>query len=204
VIEAIVLAAGASSRMGRPKASLPLSDVGDTFLARLGRTLLSAGLSRVTVVTGAYPDIVAQAWPDHDPRVHVVHNTQWSRGQLSSIVVGLDAVDHDRLEAVAIALVDVPLVRAETVRALVDTWQTRRAPIVRPSRDGRHGHPVIFDRRVFDELRAADPMHGAKPVVHAHRATLIDLPVDDEGAFLDADTEEDYRALLEFQRSGLT
>lgn len=200
MIEAIVLAAGASSRMGRSKASLPLKDAGDTFLARIGRTLLSADVPRVTIVTGAHPDIATQAWPDYDSRVHVVHNAQWSRGQLSSILVGLDAIDHDRLDGIAVALVDVPLVRVDTVRALIAAWQTTRAPIVRPSREGHHGHPVIFDRHVFDELRAADPAHGAKPVVHAHRHDLIDLPIDDEGAFLDADTMDEYHALLAFDR----
>lgn len=194
-VEAIVVAAGASSRMGRPKAALPLGGPGDTFLSRLGGTLLAAGLPRVTVVTGAVPDIVARAWPAADARVRVVHHPGWRAGQLSSLLAGLDAIDDGRLDAIAFALVDVPLVRAATVRALLDAWRTTRAPVVRPSRNGQHGHPVIFDRALFAELRAAEPAHGAKPVVHAHRDTLVDLPVDDDGAFRDADTEEDYEAL---------
>jgi len=196
-IESIVLAAGASSRMGRPKATLPLHHAGDTFLSRLCRTLLDAGSSRVTVVTGAHPEIVADVWPRDDSRVRSIHNARWSLGQLSSLLAGLDAIDDEHVEAIVVGLVDVPLVRVDTVRRLIDTWRETRAPIVRPSRDGDHGHPVIFDREIFPALRAADLAHGAKPVVHAHLDRLIDLPVDDEGAFFDADTEEDYVRLLQ-------
>jgi molybdenum cofactor cytidylyltransferase len=197
VVESIVLAAGASSRMGRPKASLPLTNAGETFLSHLCRTLLDAGLSRVTVITGAHPGIVADSWPAGDARVRAIHNPHWSSGQLSSLLVGLDAIDDGQVEAMIVGLVDVPLVRASTVRVLIDTWRETRAPIVRPSRDGHHGHPVIFDRAIFAELRAADPTHGAKPVVHAHLDRLIDVCVDDEGAFLDADTEDEYKRLLD-------
>jgi molybdenum cofactor cytidylyltransferase len=197
LIESVVLAAGASSRMGRPKATLPLTDASDTFLARLCATFLEAGVPRVTVVTGAHPGIVVHAWPREDSRVRSIHNTHWSLGQLSSLVAGLNAVDDGRVQAIVVGLVDVPLVRADTVRLLIDTWRATRAPIVRPSRDGHHGHPVVFDRATFDALRAADPMLGAKPVVHAHLDRLIDVPVDDEGAFLDADTAEDYARLLQ-------
>jgi molybdenum cofactor cytidylyltransferase len=199
VVESIVLAAGASSRMGRPKASLPLTNAGETFLSHLCRTLLDAGLSRVTVITGAHPGI-ADSWPAGDARVREIHNPHWSSGQLSSLLVGLDAIDDGQVEAMIVGLVDVPLVRASTVRVLIDTWRETRAPIVRPSRDGHHGHPVIFDRAIFAELRAADPAQGAKPVVHAHLDRLIDVPVDDEGAFLDADTEGEYKRLLDVSR----
>lgn len=196
MIESIVLAAGASSRMRQSKAALPLAAGGETFLSRLGRTLLDAGAPRITVVTGAFPDLLLEAWPDHDARVRVVHNAQWQLGQLSSILAGLAAVDAPGTEALLVALVDTPLVRVSTVRALMETWCATRAPVVRPSRAGQHGHPVVFGRAIFDELRAADLTRGAKPVVHAHRDALIDLKVDDDGAFRDADTPDDYAAML--------
>ena len=67
-------------------------------------------------------------------------------------------------------LVDVPLVHPDTVRAVVNAWRRSRAPIVRPARGDEHGHPVIFDCAVFDELRSADRTIGAKAVVRAHAA----------------------------------
>jgi molybdenum cofactor cytidylyltransferase len=65
----------------------------------------------------------------------------------------------------------------------------------------RHGHPVIFDRAVFDELRAADPAAGAKEVVRARCGDIVNVPVEDEGAFVDLDTPEDYERVRDSLRS---
>ena len=196
LIAALVLAAGASSRMGRPKAALPLGPGLGTVLSRGVATLLAAGVPRVVVVAGAHPDAVREALDGTDARVSVVDNPAWAVGQLSSLICGLNAVDDGRLEAVLMTLVDVPLVAPATVRHLIDTWRETRAPIVRPARGDMHGHPVLFDRRIFAELRAADPTSGAKPVVHAHAHEIVNVAVDDEGAFLDLDTPEDYARAL--------
>jgi molybdenum cofactor cytidylyltransferase len=67
---------------------------------------------------------------------------------------------------------------------------------VRPVSSGRHGHPVIFGRELFDELQRADPAYGAKPVVRAHAAEMIEVPIDDEGAFTDIDTREDFERFI--------
>ncbi len=196
MIAALVLAAGASSRMGRPKAALPLGAGLGTVLSRGVAALLDAGVPRVVVVAGAHPDAVRDALDETDARVSVVDNSAWADGQLSSLICGLNAVDDGRIEAVLMTLVDVPLVAPATVRRLIDTWRETRAPIVRPARGDMHGHPVLFDRRIFAELRAADPTRGAKPVVHAHAHEIANVAVDDEGAFLDLDTPEDYARAL--------
>jgi molybdenum cofactor cytidylyltransferase len=189
VIAAIVLAAGASTRMGRPKAALPLG-AGETLLSRGVASLRAAGIRHIVVVAGAHPEAVRTAL-GHDADTRVVDNPRWSDGQLSSLLCGLDAVAGDP-EAIVVTLVDVPLVSADTTRRLIDTWRDSGAPIVRPARRGEHGHPVLFDCCLFDELRAADVRDGAKPVVRAHAHELIDVAVEDDGAFLDVDTPADY------------
>ena len=88
--------------------------------------------------------------------------------------------------------VDQPLVTADTVRRVIDTYRQTHAPVVRPARDGRHGHPVIIYRLLFDELRRADLSLGAREVIRAHQAAAVDVPVRDEGAFMDIDTQADY------------
>ncbi len=65
-----------------------------------------------------------------------------------------------------------------------------------PARGDRHGHPVIFDRAMFDELKSADLATGARAVIARHAADAVDVPVDDEGALADIDTPEDYRSLI--------
>jgi molybdenum cofactor cytidylyltransferase len=195
VVRAIVLAAGASSRMGRPKAGLPLDTGADTFLSRIIRTLSAAGLPEVVIVTGAEMAAVRAAAGRADRRVRFVHNPDWPTGQLSSLKAGLSDVDVT-VEAALVTLVDIPLVSAETVRRVLRRWRETGAAIVRPARGALHGHPVIFDRSLFGELRAADPAVGAKSVVRAHQDQIIEVPSEDDGAFIDLDTVEEYRAVV--------
>lgn len=195
MIEGLVLAAGASTRMGRPKAALPLPG-GQTFLCRIVETLGAAGLPRVVVVTGAHEVVVRAAWHGRPGTVRFVTNPRWEQGQLTSLLAGLDAVESPALEGLLVTLVDVPLVSPATVGAILAAWRRTRAPIVRPARGGEHGHPVIFDRSVLHELRAADPAEGARPVVRRHAASILDVDVADAGAFRDFDTPEAYAALF--------
>ena len=125
----------------------------------------------------------------------VVRNPDPSRGQLSSLWVGMDAVVNADTEGILMTLVDVPMVAASTVTRVVTAWQRTRAPIVRPAIGDRHGHPVIFDRAVLDALRGAPLDAGAKSVVRAHERDILNVPVDDEGCLVDVDTPEEYGRL---------
>lgn len=201
MIRALVLAAGASSRMGQAKAALPLGQTGETIVARVVRTLLLGGAPDVTVVAGAHIDAVRRAMPAFADtsagrlfaaRARVIEHTGWQQGQLSSLLAGLDAIDGPLLEAALVTLVDVPLVQPATVAAVIAEWRRTGAAIVRPADGERHGHPVIFDRSVFADLRAADLSAGAKSVFARHR--VVNVPVADPGAYIDLDTPGDYDA----------
>ncbi len=98
-------------------------------------------------------------------------------------------------------LVDVPLVTAATVRAVVDCYRRTRAPIVRPTSGATHGHPLLIDRSLFAAIRAADPVTGAKPIIRANASPAGDVEIADEGAFVDIDTQEDYERWIN-DRSG--
>ena len=201
VIPAIVLAAGRSSRMGRAKATLPAGD-GQTFLTRIVRTFLDAGVDDVIVVVGHDADAIAASFSDSGLPARFVVNREYDRGQLSSLLAGLNAIDRPGVSAVLVTLVDVPLVSASTVRTVIERYRGTRAPIVRPTSGDRHGHPLLIDRSVFGALRAADPSAGAKPIVRAHASAAGDITIDDEGAFIDIDTEEDYRKTISARTSG--
>ena len=199
IVPGVVLAGGRSSRMGRPKALLPVGQ-SDTFLSRIALTLRQGGVDDVVVVTsthtlaGSFESALEKCTPP--PRI--VINDQSTLGQLSSLLAGLRVIDHPGVDAMLVTLVDVPLVSNSTVRHLLRSYHQTRAPIVRPLHPdgGVHGHPVIFDRSVFGELRRTDLKMGAKSVIRMHQDEVLDVKVDDEGAFLDIDTPEEYQKIL--------
>jgi molybdenum cofactor cytidylyltransferase len=183
--------------MGRPKALLPVGSEGETFLSTILRTLRGANVDDVLVVVGRDASDIRQSLSSLTLPVRIIENVDYERGQLSSLQAGLAAADRPGVRGVLVTLVDLPLVTADTVRAVLDAYRRdRSAPIVRPVKAGRHGHPVVFDRALFDELRAADPAIGARPVVHAHRDRIVEVPVSDDGAFLDIDTPADYERAI--------
>ncbi len=196
MVPAIILAAGASSRVGRPKALLPVSPEGETFLARLLRTFTEASCDDLVVVVGAYAAPICEAIGRLPVFARVVENRAYERGQLSSLVAALDVIDRPGVHAVIAMPVDTPLVTVATVRSVIDAYRRHRHLVVRPASGGRHGHPVIFDRELFDELRTADFSVGARAVIAAHREQVLDVAVSDPGAFQDIDTREEYERCI--------
>lgn len=192
MIIGVVLAAGAGTRIGYPKVLLTTSRPGETFVQRACSTLRAAGIDDIVVVlAGETVGVVERL----QPSVRLLTNPDPSRGQLSSLHVALRELPA-RAQAIVALPVDVPLVTADTVLALIARWRATRAPIVRPSQAERHGHPVIFDRAVFRDLLDAPLSEGAKPVVRQHASAAGDVACDDEGAFTDVDTIDDYVSLF--------
>ena len=194
IVPGIVLAAGRSRRMGRTKALLPIGTRGETFVSRIIRTMREGGVDDVVVVVGGEGSPVARALLREDLPHRVAVNLSPDQGQLASVKAALQAIDHPRVGGMLVTLVDVPLVSAGTVRALLAAHDATRAPVVRPVRGGHHGHPVIFDRSVFDELRRATV--SAKEIVTAHLRESIEIPIAEDGPFRDIDTPADYEEVF--------
>ncbi|HVN63952.1 MAG TPA: nucleotidyltransferase family protein [Candidatus Binataceae bacterium] len=191
-VEAILLAAGESRRMGRPK---PLIEVaGRTFIATISDAILTA-VPRLIIVIGADADRIRAAIPA-DQRVAIVENSEYRRGQLSSLKAGLAEVSPDT-DAALVHLCDHPVVRPETFRTVIDAYGRSGGPIVIARYHGRRGHPVIFDRSLFGELIAASEGQGARQVVDADSARVHYADVDDPGVVLDLDSPADL------ERSGI-
>lgn len=193
MIYGILLAAGESRRMGYPKPLLKLDD-GETFVAHIARLMLPV-VTRLTVVVGAHADRVRAAIPD-DPRIAVVLNADWERGQLSSIKAGIRALLPDA-SAAMIHLADHPKVKASTVEMVADAYRRAAKPIAIARHAGHRGHPVIFGRALFAELLDAPEDQGARVVVNADPSRIVYIDVDDPGILLDLDTPE------ELMRAGL-
>jgi nicotine blue oxidoreductase len=186
----IVLAAGRSRRMGEPKAFLRVGQ--SSFLEHAVRVLSEGGCELVIVVTGPLSDptarSIAEAAAVLDAGIAV--NPDPASEQADSLRIALFALPPEA-QAVVVAPVDVPDVSGALVRAVIQAWRATGAPVAVPARDGRHGHPVLFARRVFGELMRSELPEGARSVVHAHAHDLAAVPVDALPA--DVDTPDDYQ-----------
>jgi molybdenum cofactor cytidylyltransferase len=180
LLAAVILSAGASSRMGRPKALLPYRE--GTFLEHLIQVTRHPKIGVTRVVLGAGAEVIRDVGK-LDPSI-VVLNPQWEQGQLSSICAGLRSLEGMDVEGMILCPVDHPLVSAVLVSELVERFYDEKKAIVLPTFKGRRGHPVIFSKELFGELLAAPADMGARAVVWAHAADVLEVPSDEEGVVL--------------------
>jgi molybdenum cofactor cytidylyltransferase len=191
VIAGIILAAGASSRMGTPKALLDYR--GESFLNRLIR-VLGTVCDPVIVVLGYHGEAIrAHA----KGRVRFVVNPDPSRGQLSSLQAGLAEVP-DEAEGFLFMPVDCPAADAETVRLIAGRFDSLEQPLlVIPRHEGQRGHPVCARRDLIPELLALPSDGQAKQVIRRHADRTLYLDTTDAGVLSDIDDPEAYRVLQE-------
>jgi molybdenum cofactor cytidylyltransferase len=190
MIAAVVLSAGESSRMGRPKALLPIN--GETFIGRIVGALRAGGLTRIVVVLGYNADELRRKI-EYLP-VEIVVNADYKLGQLSSLQTAIRFVEQDKdCEGLLVHLVDHPYIDPALVRSMLQRFAAVPALIVVPRHQGKRGHPVLFARALFAELLAAPVDQGAKAVVNAHGGETLELDTEEIGVTLDIDTPELYR-----------
>jgi molybdenum cofactor cytidylyltransferase len=190
MIIAVVLSAGESSRMGRPKALLPIE--GQNFIERIVGALTQSQADRIIVVLGHNADEMRRQI-EHLP-IDIVINTEYKNGQLSSLQAAVRHIEKDdRCGGMLVHLVDHPFIDVALVDALIKGFFETKALIVLPCYKGKRGHPVIFSRELFGELLSAPADQGAKAVVNAHRQETLEIEWQDEGVTLDIDTPELYR-----------
>ena len=164
--------------------------------ARILKTLRDADVDDLLVVVGHDGASIKASMIPLGFAVRVVENPEYTRGQLSSLQAGLRAADRPGVRAVLVTLVDLPLISSSTVRAVLEAYrQHPTAAMVRPVSGDRHGHPVVFDRQLFDELRAGDPAWSEAIVTRASRSDR-GVPVTMRARFLNRHTPDEYERLI--------
>ena len=184
----LILAAGASRRLGRPKQLLKLE--GQTLLRRMTELAVSLDIGPVFVVLGAQVELMESELDRLE--VYQVENPNWAKGMATSLQVGISFVEtlEPDVEAVLVLLVDQPKVDADLLAKLINTFQEKRPPLVASFYNNRNGVPAIFDRSLFKELKSVEGDRGARRVIRKYEATLVSIPFP--GGVMDVDTEEDY------------
>lgn len=192
MIAGVVLAAGTSSRLGRPKQLLPVG--GEPLVRHTLRAILASKLDDVLVVLGHEADAVQSAIAALP--VRVVHNPDFARGQSTSVRAGLAALAPET-EAAVFLLGDQPGVDPDVIDALITAWRDTNAPIVAPRYTGGIGNPILFDRRLFPELGTLEGDRGANRIVRLlERQGRLEIVPIHHPAPPDVDIESDYTALL--------
>jgi molybdenum cofactor cytidylyltransferase len=189
VVGAVLLAAGAGSRLGhKPKCLLELGGV--PLIRRQLIALSGAGVDEVVVVLGHHAELIepaVQAFP-----VTVVRNPNPDDGQVSSQRLGLAALTG-KLDAVIVALADQPLVNAQDITALIGAWKKRPegAAVVFPEVKGERGNPVIFGAEVREQILAGAANVGCRQWQAAHADAVAPFVTDNRRYKVDIDTPED-------------
>jgi molybdenum cofactor cytidylyltransferase len=193
MIVAVILSAGESSRMGHPKALLPIDGV--RFVEKIVATLKSTDVGSIIVVLGHNAEEIRQKISDLP--VTILINHDYKQGQLSSLQAAIrhleSSSEGSSVDGILVHLVDHPYISAGLVNLMINRFYETKKLIVVPRFQGRRGHPVIFSRALFSELLAAGLDQGAKPVVHAHRDETLEIDTEDKGVLIDIDTPEEYR-----------
>ena len=195
-IVGVVLGAGRSSRFGTPKQLLPFGDT--TMLGQVVRNANASDLDRVVVVLGRASRELRDS-VDFG-RAMVVENTAYGTGCASSLLAGIDAAGED-CEALALLLGDQPGVRAEFIDSVLSGWRRKWSWASVTSYGGELGHPFVFSRAAFEDLRG---LHGDKAVwklIEAYPRRVRRAEI--EAALPpDVDTPEDYELALARWLSG--
>lgn len=192
-ISGVILAAGASKRMGTPKALLEFKD-GTTLLAGQAALLIASDCKNVTVVIGAESEDILKR--HEELKVKWAVNDNWELGQFSSLQAGLrDALADDPIGMLVLP-VDVVGVRTDTIQAIIETaLRNPHLSAVVPEHEGRGGHPIYLSRKFCEKLIALDPQDEASrldELIHREKA-VMPLPVNDENVAKNVNTKEDWK-----------
>ena len=192
----IVLAAGASTRMGRPKQLLRFE--GQSLLRRAAEAALDTSCRPVVVVTGAHAALMRAEL--NQLAVQIVENPQWANDMSSSIRVGITELRElsEKASAAVITVCDQPFVTSELITRLVETYRTTNASIVAAEYGETLGVPALFSRRLFPELCDLSDTAGAKQIITRYLTEAVPVPL--AGGAFDIDTPTDYAKL---QRGGI-
>jgi molybdenum cofactor cytidylyltransferase len=196
MLAAVILAAGESKRMGRPKALVSFQ--GLTFAEHL---LAATRLPRVgimRIVVGAHADDI-RAKLKIDPSAIVV-NLDWPKGQLSSIHAAIRSLPANGTEGLILCPVDHPLVSLAVIAELIKQFDATGKLIALPTYRGKRGHPVIFRASLYDELLAAAPDVGARAVVWNHAQDIKEVAVEEEGVIMNLNDPETLRKVSAFRQ----
>jgi molybdenum cofactor cytidylyltransferase len=188
MINAIVLAAGQSKRMGKLKPLLRFKD--QTFLEHIISVLKNCDVDKITVVLCAGADKIKQSADLLG--TNIVINKDYQKGQLSSLIAAIKQIPQDT-QAILLCLVDNPFITEEVINKIVRKFKETNSPIIVPVFDKKRGHPTLFSKSLFNELLNAPQDKGARHVLYSNEDKVLEIEVSERGILIGINTEDDYK-----------
>jgi molybdenum cofactor cytidylyltransferase len=192
MIWALVLGAGESKRMGKPKLLLPFGD--KTIIEHIVDNIEQSKADKILVVLGSHREEILSKMADR-PVVTVI-NYRYREGMLSSIQAGFEALPQET-SAALVCLGDQPLIFFSVFDDLIEAYEKTRKGIVLPVYKKRRGHPILIDMKHKQEILALSPDIGLRTLVHNHPQDVQEVEVDTPQILKDIDYPEDYQSQLE-------
>jgi molybdenum cofactor cytidylyltransferase len=195
MIWAIILAAGESKRMGRPKMLLPWGE--QTIIETVIDAATQAMVDGIVVVVGANAEKVAEAINGRPVELSV--NPHFREGMLSSIQWGLNSIPA-AARAALVMLGDQPLIASSTIDMVIKAYRQGNHGIVLPVYRGKRGHPMLLDMKYKDEVAQLDGNIGLRELTYHNVEDVLEVELDDSGILSDVDTREEYQEMIKQRR----
>ncbi len=198
-IWALVLAAGESVRMKRPKMLLPFN--GKTIIECALENISHSGIEHISVVLGAASEEIIsliETWP-----VQYCYNEKYKQGMLSSVICGIRSIPPEA-EAIMIFPGDQPMIPPEAIRAVAGAFRKSDKGLVIPIFKGRRGHPLLIHPGYRGEIGKLAPEEGLRALAGKFPSDVLEVDLPFEGVLKDMDTPEDYQRIYSEKEIGKT
>ncbi|MEN6324860.1 MAG: nucleotidyltransferase family protein [Syntrophomonas sp.] len=193
MISAIILAAGTSARMGRPKLLLPFRGV--SLIRSVTLNVLASAVDEVLVVSGYRAAAVNSEIEDLP--VRIVYNPNYLQGQGTTLAAGARQV-NPASECFLVFMGDQPLIDAAIINRLIKEYRQSNCFALRPEYRGQPGHPVLFHGSLLEPLKTLGEDEGARKILARLGNRVVNLPVSNQEVIIDVDTPEAYLNLIQY------
>lgn len=188
MIWAVILAAGESRRMQKPKMLLPFGDL--TILETVIKNCEESSLDRIIVVVGAYRDRLSEKLVNYS--VEICENDNYKEGMLSSVQKGFQCLPEE-VQAAVIILGDQPLITSEVIDEVIKAFKRTKKGIVLPVFKHSRGHPLLIDSKYKKDIENLDPAIGLRELLQKFPGDIEEVEVNDHNILKDIDTPADYK-----------
>lgn len=192
MIWAMILAAGESKRMGKPKLLLPFGE--KTIIETVVETVVSSKVKKTLVILGSDREKIEDKIKNYP--VEIVYNRDFRSGMLSSVQCGFNALPAEA-RAVLVVLGDQPKISKAIINKLIAAYKSSEKGIVLPVYKKERGHPVLIDLKYREEVKNLSPEVGLRGTVYNHPEDILEVDVETPSIFQDIDYESDYKKELE-------